>query len=60
VKAGPPLGVGSKVMTKVSSDVGPPGAVGKIGTARVRVDGVGARASTAAAGVACGGEDADA
>jgi hypothetical protein len=57
VKAGPPLGVGFKVMVRVSSEVGPPGTDGDKVRERVRVDGVCAwRAS--AAGVACAEADA--
>lgn len=40
VKAGPPLGVGFKVMVRVSSDVGAPETDGYIVRERVRVDGV--------------------
>lgn len=57
VKAGPPLGVGFKVMVRVASDVGAPEADGDKVRERVRVDGVCAW-RTSAAGAACADADA--
>lgn len=57
VKAGPPLGVGFKVIVRILSDVGAPETDGEKVTGRVRVDGVSAR-GTSAAGVACADADA--
>jgi len=57
VKAGPPLGVGFKVMVSVSLDVRAPEVDGDKVRGRVRIDGVRAW-STSAAGVACADADA--
>ena len=52
MKAGPPLGVGFRVMVRFSSDVGSPEADGNKVRERVRVDGL------SAVGVACADADA--